>query len=170
MTRRERFVDFVVRHRRVLFVVWLLHAAFCHFFLLGYMTGDGLAYRLTPVIELLKHGTMGSWKYPTDWSLAGHVPFVELTHIPFLGVLGLRGLLVGFPLVVFPLCVIAVYMFVRALTDSARTATFGAFAYVAMPMINSQPFAGLVDFVVVALLAYWLHALLRLRAEKVPPV
>jgi len=166
--RSEQVATFVYRHRRVLFGVWLIHAFLLHYFVLGYMTGDGLAYRVTPVIELLQHGQMAAWKYPTDWSLDGHVPFVELAHLPFLAVLGLRGLLVGFPLVLFPLCVVMVFRFVRELTNDQCAATFGTFAYVAMPMVNAQAFGGLIDFVVVALLAHWLHAVLRLRNCRRP--
>ncbi len=162
-----RFLDFVVRHRRRLFWLWLVHALLLHWFVLGYVTGDGLSYRVMPVIELLQHGSLGSWKYPTDWSLAGNVPVVELVHLPFLALLGLRGLLVGFPLVVLPLCALAVARLVRDLTDDARAGTIAGWAYVAMPMVNAQAFAGLVDFVVIGILAAWLRSLLRLaRGER----
>jgi hypothetical protein len=164
-----RLCELLLRYRRHLFIAWLLHAVLLHLFVLGYMTGDGLAYRLTPVIELLQHGSLGTWKYPTDWSLNGHVPTVELAQLPFLAVCGLRGLLVGFPLVVLPLCTIAVFRLVRELTGDPRAAMFAAWAYIAMPMINSQAFAGLIDFVVVGLLAEWLRTLLVISRSSTPP-
>lgn len=164
--RSERFTNFLYRHRVALFAIWLVHAFLIHYFVLGYMSGDGLSYRVVPVVELLQHGDLGKWKYPTDWTLRGYIPFVELAHLPFLLVFGLRGLLVGFPLVVFPLCVAAVFLLVRELTNDPRAAMFGAFTYVAMPMINHQAFAGLIDFAVAGSLAFWLYSVLRLRGER----
>ncbi|MEJ7601527.1 MAG: hypothetical protein WKG01_26720 [Kofleriaceae bacterium] len=162
----DRFSGFLYRHRVALFAIWLGHAFLIHYFVLGYMSGDGLSYRVVPVIELLQHGDLGKWKYPTDWTLRGYVPFVELAHLPFLAVFGLRGLIIGFPLVVFPLCVAAVFLLIRELTSDPRAAMVGAVTYVAMPMINQQAFGGLVDFAVAGILAFWLYALLRLRAER----
>lgn len=168
LRRSTGFADFLYRHRFVLFGLWLVHAVLLHALVLGYMSGDGLSYRVTPVIELLQHGELGKWKYPFDWTLRGYVPFVELAHLPFLKLFGLAGLLIGFPLVVFPLCVGAVLRLVREVTSDDRAALFGAFAYVAMPMVNAQVFAGLVDFAVAGILANWLYALLRLRRGVSP--
>ncbi len=164
--RSERFADWLYRYRVAIFGVWLVHTFAIHFFVLGYMSGDGLSYRVAPVIELLQHGDMGKWKYPLDWTLRGYMPFVELAHLPFLAVLGMRGLLVGFPLVVFPLCVGAVFLLGREVTGDKRAAVFAGLAYVAIPMINQQPFTGLVDFAVAGILAFWLYAVLRLRCDE----
>jgi hypothetical protein len=120
-----------------------------------------------PVVELLQHGTMGKEKY-YEWSLSGYLPFVELIHIPFLYLFKLKGFLFGFPFVVLPLCTLATFAFMHEVTGDKLAATFGAFAYVAMPMINEQPFSAYIDFAVSGLLAYFLYALLRLRTAERP--
>ena len=163
----ERFADWLDRNKLWLFAAWLVYAYVIHYQLIGYMSWDGFGYRTTPVVELMLDGDLNAEKF-NDWAMVGHVPFLELLHVPFLKVFGMRGLLMGFPLVLFPLCVIAVYLFMRELTGSSRGGTLGAFAYVAIPMVNQQPFTGYVDFAVTAILAYWLYAMLRLRADERP--
>ncbi|CAN5909641.1 hypothetical protein BH11MYX3_BH11MYX3_20440 [soil metagenome] len=159
---RERITDWLVKWRYLLFGVWLVHVFLIHYFIIGFMSWDGFGHRGFPIIELLKHGDLGKDKFD-EWSLVGYTPFIELAHLPFLLIFKLRGLIIGFPLVVFPLCVGAVFAFVQELTGDKRAATFGAFAFAAIPMINQQPFTGYIDFAVVGILAYWLFALLRLR-------
>lgn len=135
-----------------------------HYLVLGMISVDGFGYRGFPLVELIKHGSLGTDRF-SDWSLHGYVPFVELANLPFLALFGLRGMLIGLPLVVFPLCVLAVFCCIRELTSSERAATLGALAYCAMPMVNQQPFAGYVDFAVTGFLAYFIYALARLRSE-----
>jgi hypothetical protein len=163
-TSVERFCDSAYRHRFVIFALGLLHVFAFHYIYLGYTTWDGFSYRVTPIIELVQHGALNRDKYPLDWSLRGYFPFVELVHVPFLLALGLRGLIIGFPFVVFPLCTAAVFLLVREVTGDKRAGLFGAAAYAAMPMVNNQAFAGYVDFAVAGILAYWLFALVRFHA------
>lgn len=157
-----RFSDALHRHRRVLLGLWLIHAFLLHYYVLGFYSWDGFGYRCVPIVELLQHGHLNANKF-NDWAFHAHVPFLEILHLPFIAVFGMAGFLIGFPLLVFPLCVAAVFALVRELTADARAATFGALAYVAMPMINQQPFTGYIDFAAAAALAYFLYALLRLR-------
>jgi len=160
-----RLSDFVYRYRFVLFAAWLIHVFYFHYFILGFMSWDGFGHRGVPIVELYQHGSMGKWKY-NEWSLTGYTPLVELAHIPFLYVFKMRGFIIGFPLFVLPLCVIAVYKLVGELTGNKRAATWGALAYVAIPMINQQPFSNYIDFAVSGILAYWLYAMLRLRSDE----
>jgi hypothetical protein len=166
-TAAERFADFLGRRRVALLSAWVAHAFLLHYFVLGYISWDGLGYRGVGVIELVQHGHLDASKY-SDWSFEGYVPFVELIHAPFLWLFKLPGLLIGFPLVAFPLAVAAVYAFCRELTGDARAATFGALAYAALPMMNAQPFGGYVDFAICGLLAFFLYAVLRLRSSTRP--
>jgi hypothetical protein len=163
----DRFSEFLERRRGVLLAAWMLHAFLLHYFVIGFISWDGMAYRVPPAIEVVQHGTFGFEKY-NQWAFAGYVPFLEMAHVPFLFVFKLPGLLVGFPLVVFPLCVAAVFALLRELTDDRRAAPFGALAYAAIPMINQQPYSGYVDFAVSGLLAYFLYAVLRLRERRTP--
>src|SRR5215470_10612113 len=117
---RARFTDFVFKYRYPLFAVWWLHVFLIHYFILGYISWDGFSYRVGPVIELLQHGELGTYKYPFDWTMRGYIPFVELVHLPFLALFGLRGLIIGFPWVVFPLCVAAMFLLLRELTGDKR--------------------------------------------------
>src|SRR5687767_11013819 len=96
-SRAEHFCDLLVRYRLVLLALWLVHAFALHFLVIGFASSDGLAYRGVPAIEWAQHHSFGMDKYPA-WPYAGNVPFVELAHIPFLLLFGLRGLLIGFPL------------------------------------------------------------------------
>ena len=157
-----RFSDALYRHRRALFAAWLVHAFLIHYYVLGFYSWDGFGYRSVPIVELYQHGHLNASKF-NDWTFHGHVPFLELVHLPFIAVFGMAGFLIGFPLLVFPLCVAAVFALVRELTDDPRAATFGALAYVALPMVNQQPFTAYIDFAAAGTLAFFLHALLRLR-------
>ena len=165
--RSERFADFLYRYRWVLFGIWWIHVFIFHYRILGFFSWDGFGHRGFPIVELAQHGEMAKWKY-NEWSIVGYTPFIELAHIPFLLVFGLKGFIIGFPLVVFPLCVTAVYLLVRELTSDKRAATFGAFAYSALPMVNQQPFSGYIDFAVSGILAFFLYALVRVRASDRP--
>lgn len=158
----ERFAAFLHRRRVLLLAAWVAHALLIHWFLLGYVSWDGLAYRVPPIVDLVQHGSFGMERY-YQWAYAGYLPFVELAHAPFLYVFKLPGLLISFPVFVFPACVAAVYLFVRELTGDPRAGTFGALAYAAIPMVNQQPYSGYVDFAVCGLLALWLYAILRTR-------
>jgi 4-amino-4-deoxy-L-arabinose transferase-like glycosyltransferase len=139
-----RFADALYRYRRVLFALWLVHAFVLHYYVLGFYSWDGFGYRTTPIVELLQHGHLNGGKF-NDWTFRGHIPFLELVHLPFIAVFGM-------------------FAFVRELTGDRRAATFGAFAYVALPMVNQQPFTGYIDFAAGGVLAFFLYALLRLRA------
>src|SRR4029450_2281340 len=110
---------------------------------------------------------LGFHRY-NNWALSGFLPFAELLHIPFLVVFGLPGLLIGYPLIVFPLCVIAVYKLGRQLTGSVHGGNFAALAYAALPVVNQQPFTGYIDFIVSAVIAYFVYAVLRLRESPRP--
>ncbi len=167
--RTERFADWLHRHKLWLFGVWYLHTFVIHYKLIGYMSWDGFGYRTTPIVELMQHGSLNPQKFD-DWTMWGYTPFLELIHLPFLKLFGMRGLLIGFPLIVFPLCVAAVYFLMREVTGSKRAATLGAFAYVAIPMVNQGPFTGYIDFAVAGILAFWLYAMARLRVDERPVV
>ncbi|HUJ61422.1 MAG TPA: hypothetical protein VLX92_23115 [Kofleriaceae bacterium] len=160
----DRFCDWLYRRRWLLLAGWVVHAFVLHLFVLGFTSWDGLGYRTAPIVELVQHGALGTDKY-FDYAFAGYVPFVELAHTPFAFVFGLPGFLVGFPLVVFPLCVCAVYGFARELTGTTRGAVIGALAYAALPMYNAEPFGGYVDFAICGALAFYLFAVLRLRSS-----
>jgi hypothetical protein len=164
-SRAERFCDALVRHRVAILALWVLHAFALHVLVIGFATSDGLSYRGVPAIEWAQHHGFDPDKYP-PWPYAGNVPFLELGHVPFLQLFGLRGFLIGFPLLLFPLAVAAIYGLVREVTTDTRAATFGALAFVALPMMNTQPFAGYVDFAVCGLMAFFLYALLRVRTTS----
>ncbi len=153
-------ISFVERRKWWLFSAWWLHVVLFHWLVLGFMSWDAFGYRGVPIVELVQHGNLGAGKY-SDWAQTAYLPFLELVHVPFLLVAGLRGFLLGFPLVLFPLAVVAVYRLARELTDDRTCATFAAFAYCALPMVNQQPFSGYVDFAVTGVLAYFLYALVR---------
>jgi len=164
-TRAERFLDLLHRHRLWLFALWLAHAFVIHYQFIGFMSWDGFGYRVTPMVELVKHGAFNAEKF-NDWPQIGHTPFLELIHVPFLKVFGMKGLLIGFPLVLFPLSVAAVSAMIGELAGSKRAGTLGALVFVAIPMINQQPFTAYIDFAVAGVLAYWVFAMLRLRADE----
>jgi hypothetical protein len=165
--RSERFCDWFHRYRWIVFAGWLVHATILHLVYLGFPSWDALAYRVPPIVELIQHGELGAERYDV-WSMHGFLPFAELAHLPFLYVFGLTGLLIGYPLVVFPLCVIAVYKLGRQLTGTVHGGNFAALAYAAIPMVNQQPFTGYIDFIVSAVIAYLVYAVLRLRASPRP--
>ncbi|MBL9017299.1 MAG: hypothetical protein JNL83_24135 [Myxococcales bacterium] len=162
---RQRLADWIVKYRYVLFAAWLIHVFYVHYFLIGFLSWDGFGHRGFPIIELFQHGDLGKDKF-NEWSLVGYTPFVELAHLPFLWLFELRGLIIGFPLVVLPLCVYAVYALAHELTGDKRAATFSAFAYAAIPLVNQQPFTCYIDFSVIGILAYWLYALVRVRRPE----
>jgi hypothetical protein len=164
-SRLHRLVDHLVRRKWWWFWAWWLHVCLIHYFILGFISGDGYGYRGVPLVELVQHGSLGAGKY-NDWAQVGYIPFVELANVPFLTLFGLQGFIIGFPLLVFPLCAVAIYKLLVEITGDKRSGLFGAFAYCAMPMINQQPFSGYVDFAVAGILAYFLYAVLRLRHES----
>lgn len=149
----------------VVLAVWVIHAFILHYWLLGFQSWDGLTHRVPAAVELVKHGEYGFGKF-NYWVLNEYKPFLELAHVPFLYAFKLPGVLIGVPLVVFPLCVASVYLFARELTGEDHCGTFGALAYAAIPLVNQQPFSGYIDFMVSALLAFVLYAFLRLRSEQ----
>jgi len=158
-----RFVSWLDRHRWGVLIGWSVHAFLVHLLFLGFTSWDGLGYRGVPVVEIAQHGVLDTSKY-TDWAYLGYFPFVELANVPFVKAFGLVGFLVA-GLVLFPLCTAAVYRFAGELVGDRRGALFGAIAYAALPMYNAEPFAGYVDYVSCALLAWWLWAVLRLRTH-----
>lgn len=163
----ERFCTWLHRYRWVLLAVWIAHATILHLLIIGSPSWDALSYRLPPIVELIQHGDLGLDRY-NDWALHGFVPFAELAQLPLLYALGTVGMLLSYPLVVFPLCVVAVYKLGKQLTGSVHGGNFGALAYAAVPMINQQPFTGYIDFIVSAALAYLVYAILRLRESPRP--
>jgi hypothetical protein len=165
--RSERFCDWFHRYRWVVFAGGILHATILHFVYLGFPSWDAFGYRLPPIVELIQHGELGTERY-NQWAMHGFVPFAELVQLPFLYVFGLPGLLLGYPLMVFPLCVIAVYKLGRQLTGSVHGGNFAALAYAAIPVVNQQPFTGYIDFIVSAAIAYFVYAVLRLRESPRP--
>ncbi len=161
-----RVTEILWKYRCALLALWLVHAFVIHYWLLGFPSWDGFGHRGGPLVELFQHGDMNKWK-SNEWSLRGYTPFIELAHLPFLAVFGMRGFIIGFPLVVFPLCVAAVYLLVRELSGGdERAGFFGCLAYAAIPMINQQPFTNYVDFAVAGLLAFWLYAMVCLRRDE----
>ncbi|MCE9573540.1 MAG: hypothetical protein K8W52_10315 [Deltaproteobacteria bacterium] len=165
--RAERFTALLYRQRWTLLALTTVHAFVLHYFVIGFPSWDGFTYRLPPVVELVQHGDFGMTRF-NQWAFVGHLPFLELANLPFLYVFKLRGLYIGVPLVVYPLCVYAVYACGRELTGDPRSATFGAIAYAALPMVNQQPYAGYIDFILAALIAYFVYAVLRLRTTTRP--
>jgi hypothetical protein len=161
-SRRQRVVEWIHAHRWWLLAGWLVHAVVIHALFLGIPSWDGFAYRIPPAIELVQHHDLGLdryWAFP----FTGFVPFAELAQVPLLAALGLPGLLITGPLILFPLCVVAVYKLGRTLSGHAHGGTFAALAYVAIPMINEQPYTGYVDYLVSAGVAYLVYAVLELR-------
>lgn len=161
----ERIASLLCARKGLLLALVTLNGFVVHWLFLGFASWDGLTYRLPPVVELVQSGHLGLAKYP-QWAFAGFVPFVELTNYPFLLLFKLRGLLIGAPLVVFPLSVWAVHTFVREVTQSERAGVLGGLTFAALPFVNQQPFSGYVDFAVAATLAYFLYAGLRLGADE----
>jgi hypothetical protein len=155
-----RFHELFVRHRFKLLFVVLLHFVLAHYFVIGFASWDGFGHRVPPVVELVKHASLGLDKFD-NWALLGFRPFVELVNLPFLAVFGLDGLIFGFALA-FPLCVLAVHRFVRELTGDAHAALYASASYVLVPMVNSQLFSGYVDWSIPGLLAFFLLAILRI--------
>ena len=167
ISRAQRCADWIHARRWWLLGGWLVHAVVIHALFLGIPSWDGYTYHLPPMVDLIQHGELGYDKY---WAFpfTGFVPFAELVQLPLLAALGLPGLLITGPLIVFPLCVVAVYKLGRKLTGSAQAGTFAALAYGAIPMINDQPFSGYIDFIVSASLAYFVYGLLELRHADRP--
>ena len=162
MSRSERALDWIHTHRWWLLAGWLVHAVMIHALLLGIPSWDGFAYHVPPAIELVQHHDLGLDRYWT-FPFTGFVPFAELAQVPLLALLGLPGLLITGPLILFPLCVVAIYKLGRTLGEHAHSGTCAALAYIAIPMINTQPYSGYVDYLVSAALAYLVYALVVLR-------
>ncbi len=167
VTGAERFCTWLHRYRWALLAAWIAHATILHLLIIGFPSWDALSYRLPPVVELIQHGDLGLDRY-NDWALHGFIPFAELAQLPLLAALGLVGLLLSYPLVVFPLCIVAVYKLGKQLTGSVHGGNFSALAYAAVPMVNQQPFTGYIDFIVSAAIAYFIYAVLRLRESPRP--
>jgi hypothetical protein len=162
-----RFCAWLHRHRWALLAAWIGHATILHLLIIGSPSWDALSYRLPPIVELIQHGDLGLDRY-NDWALHGFVPFAELAQLPALWALGVVGMLLSYPLVVFPLCIVAVYKLGKQLTGSVHGGNFSALAYAAVPMVNQQPFTGYIDFIVSAALAYLISAILQLRESPRP--
>jgi hypothetical protein len=162
-----RIAKFLVERKGLLLALVAIHAFVIHYFLLGFVSWDGLTYRVPPIIELIQSGGFGLSKY-NQWAFAGYVPFVELSQYPFLLLFKLQGILIGWPLVVFPLAVAVIYRFVREAANDELAGVLGALSFAALPFVNQQPFSGYVDFIVCAVLAFFLYAGLRLNTNERP--
>jgi len=157
-TRRERFHGILVRWRWAILGAVLLHCVVVHYFFFGYVSWDGYAHRMQPIIELVKHGAMNLEKFDNA-ALVGFRPFVELIHAPFLAVFGLDALYIAFP-VTFPLFARAIHHCVREAAEDDAAALYAAGTYVLVPVVSSQLFSGYIDWAIPALLAYFVYALL----------
>lgn len=166
-TRAQRFCDWFHRYRLVLLAVGTVHATILHAVFIGFPSWDAFSYRLPPIVELIQHGDLGLDRY-NQWALHGYVPFAELAQLPFLYLFGLPGLLIGYPLIVFPLCIVAVYKLGKQLTGSVHGGNFAALAYAAIPAVNQQPFTGYIDFIVSAAAAYFVYSILRVHGSPRP--
>ncbi len=145
----------------------MLHAVLLHALFIGMPSWDAFTYHVPPAVELIQHGSLGLdsyWVFPFQ----GLVPCTELVNVPLLALLGLPGLLITGPLIVFPLCVIGVSKLGRKLTGSVHGGNLAGLAYAAIPLINQQPYAGYVDYIVSAGLAYLVYGLLELRDAERP--
>jgi hypothetical protein len=160
----SRFAAWFHRWRLVILGAWVVHAFAIHYWFLGFQSWDGFTHRVPPAVELAKNGSLGLWKF-NYWVLKEYLPFAELAHVPFLYAFKLPGVIIGVPLIVFPLCVVAIASFAREVTGEPMAGSFGALAYAAIPLVNQQPFSGYIDFIVSALLAFVLYAFLRLRTD-----
>jgi hypothetical protein len=156
----------IQKNKVALLGVSLAYISAAHYLYLGFTTWDGFTYRIPPIVELVQHGNLGGEKF--DFYVAQHFyPFFELLHYPFLKLFGLPGLFFSFPLLLFPLTIVAIYWFVKEITGDQGWAAYSTLAYISIPFINEQPFAGYVDFAVVGAAAFFLFALLKvLRAEQ----
>ncbi len=166
-TPAARFHRLLSRWRLPLLGIALAHFIAVHYFVLGFVTWDGLGHRVPPVVELVQHSSYGLDKY-ANWALVNFHPFIELLNAPFLWALGQDGLIFAFAVTLFPACIVAVYLFVRELTGDERAAFYSAVTYVCIPLINAQVFSGHVDWAIPGLLAFYLHSLLVLGREHAP--
>jgi hypothetical protein len=157
-TRRQRFHDGLARRKWWIVAAFLFHCVVLHYFFLGYVSWDGFAHRMQPVIEIVKHGSMHNEKFD-NWALLGYRPFVELIHAPFVWALGLDALYIAFPLTC-PLFAAGVYLCVREASDDDAAALYAAGTYVLVPVVNSQLFSGYIDWAIPGLLAYFVYAVL----------
>ena len=152
-----------------IFIALCVYFIAAHYWFLGFTSWDGLSYRIPPIVEFVQHGNLGGWKftYPaTQYAF----PFFEWIHVPFLVVFGLKGVYLSFTTVLLPFSIVSVYLFVRVLTDNSRWAMYSALIYLAIPFVNTQPFSGYVDFVVIGALAFFLYALLRVLKSGKPSI
>jgi hypothetical protein len=161
-------VDYSIqKHKVAFFTAVLLYLITAHYWFLGFTTYDGFTYRIPPIVELVQNGDLGGNKF--DFYAARHFyPFFELLHVPFLKLLGLPGLFLSFPLVLFPLATLAIWSFVLELTRDRRWASYSAMIYLSIPFVNEQPFSGYIDFAVVGALAFFLFSLLRILRSAQP--
>src|SRR4030067_864887 len=73
---------------------------------------------------------------------------------PFLKLFGLPGLYFSFALVLLPLSAVSVYVFAREFSGDQRWASYSALAFLALPLLYTQPFSGYIDFAVIGALAF----------------
>jgi hypothetical protein len=159
----QRVVAWLDRRRWYVLAAVVLHQTVLYACFLGVPSWDGLTYRIPPIVELVQHGALGLDKYGY-WAFRAYVPFIELAHAPFLWAFGLRGVLIGFPLVVLPLCIVAIHSFVLRLTGDRTSAFFGAAAYAVLPLVGEGAIAGYVDFAFCGLLCFFLDGALAALA------
>lgn len=151
----------LLKWKWALFAVAVTHFVLAHYFYLGFVSWDGLAHRVPPVVELVQTGAYNNEKF-NNWALESFHPFIELTNAPFLYVFGLRGLVFACAVALFPFCVLSMYRFARDLTGDEGAGLYTAMTYVMLPVVNAQLFSGYVDWAIPAVVAYFLRTLLRL--------
>jgi hypothetical protein len=165
MISRERVHETIARGRWWILAAFLVHCVVLHYFFLGFVSWDGFAHRVQPVVELVTTGAMHNEKFD-NWALLGYRPFVELIHAPFLWAMGLDALYFAFPLAC-PLLVVGVYLCVREATGDDAAALYAAGSYVLVPVVNSQLFSGYIDWAIPGLLAFFVYAVMAAgRAER----
>jgi len=162
-----RLTRLLCERKGTLLALVTLHAFVVHWFFLGAVSWDGFTYRVPPIVELVQSGHLGLEKY-NQWAFPGYVPFLELSHYPFLAAFGQAGFVIGWPLVAFPLSVWAIFLFVREVTKDELAGVLGGLAYAALPFANQQPFSGYVDFAVCGVIAFFVYALLRAGGDERP--
>lgn len=143
----------------------ILYFTIVHVLFLGFESFDGFGFRVAPVVELVQRR-----EYWEDlWELAWvpyATPVFELVHVPFLALLGLPGLLFSFSLILLPLACMAVFHFLRVASQGGDVAAYGTIAFLAVPFVNNQPFAGYVDFAVAGCLVFFMAELLLIVRQE----
>ena len=131
--------------RLSLFAAIIIFFILMHYFFLGYTTWDGFVYRIPPIVEYLQHGILDGSKFFSTYPQVIK-SFLEFVHYPFLALWGLKGLYFSFSLTLFPVTLLAVYLFIKEFTKNQNWALFGTLAFISIPFINEQPFSGYINW------------------------